>query len=76
MGGDTGDFIGTLAMEAKHLKSGGKMLASFILEGGRALKGTVKIDSAKNAVLPVIAAALLTRSKCVIEEAPNSRTSK
>lgn len=45
-------------------------MACFILEGGRPLEGTVKIDSAKNAVLPVLAAALLTPSQCIIEDAP------
>jgi UDP-N-acetylglucosamine 1-carboxyvinyltransferase len=46
-------------------------LSSFVIEGGRSLKGTVKISSAKNAVLPVIAASLLTESDCVIEDAPD-----
>lgn len=32
--------------------------------------GTVKISSAKNAVLPVIAASLLTEAQCIIEDAP------
>lgn len=45
-------------------------MACFILDGGKRLTGTVKIDSAKNAVLPVLAAALLTKSQCVIEDAP------
>jgi UDP-N-acetylglucosamine 1-carboxyvinyltransferase len=46
-------------------------LSSFVIEGGRSLKGNVKISSAKNAVLPVIAASLLTESDCVIEDAPD-----
>jgi len=45
-------------------------LSSIVIEGGRPLKGTVKISSAKNAVLPVIAASLLTESECIIEDAP------
>ncbi|MDI3481304.1 MAG: UDP-N-acetylglucosamine 1-carboxyvinyltransferase [Tepidanaerobacteraceae bacterium] len=45
-------------------------MSSYIIEGGRKLSGTVKISSAKNAVLPVIAASLLTDAECVIEEAP------
>ncbi|WP_422447949.1 UDP-N-acetylglucosamine 1-carboxyvinyltransferase [Thermoanaerobacterium sp. DL9XJH110] len=45
-------------------------MSSFVIEGGRSLKGTVKISSAKNAVLPVIAASLLTESDCIIEDAP------
>ena len=45
-------------------------MSSIVIEGGRPLKGTVKISSAKNAVLPVIAASLLTESECIIEDAP------
>lgn len=46
-------------------------MARFIIEGGKPLKGTVKMSSAKNAVLPVIAAALLTESQCIIEDTPD-----
>ncbi|MCR4429749.1 MAG: UDP-N-acetylglucosamine 1-carboxyvinyltransferase [Tepidanaerobacteraceae bacterium] len=45
-------------------------MSGYIIEGGRKLSGTVKISSAKNAVLPVIAASLLTEAECVIEDAP------
>ena len=45
-------------------------MSSIVIEGGKPLKGTVKISSAKNAVLPVIAASLLTESECIIEDAP------
>ena len=45
-------------------------MSGFIIEGGRRLEGTVKISSAKNAVLPVMAASLLTEAECVIEDAP------
>lgn len=37
----------------------GKMLEKIIVRGGRRLNGTVKIEGAKNAVLPVIAASIL-----------------
>lgn len=46
-------------------------MTSFIVEGGTPLKGTIRVSSAKNAVLPVIAAALLTESECIIEDTPN-----
>lgn len=46
-------------------------MSSFIIEGGKRLKGTIKISSAKNAVLPVIAASLLTEADCVVEDAPD-----
>ncbi len=45
-------------------------MASFVIEGGKALNGIVRISSAKNAVLPVIAASLLTESESVIEDTP------
>lgn len=38
-----------------------------------ALKGTIKIDGAKNAVLPIIAASLLVEGKCVLKSVPNLR---
>lgn len=37
------------------------------------LKGTVKIDGAKNAVLPIIAATLLANGKCILKSVPNLR---
>lgn len=45
-------------------------MESFVVEGGACLKGTVKISSAKNAVLPVMAAALLADGECTIEDVP------
>jgi len=41
-----------------------------VIEGGVALKGEVKISGAKNAVLPILAATLLTDKKCVIKNVP------
>ena len=41
-----------------------------VIEGGRPLEGTVKISGAKNAVLPVLAATLLTRGRNIIEGVP------
>jgi UDP-N-acetylglucosamine 1-carboxyvinyltransferase len=40
------------------------------IEGGQALKGTVEVGGAKNAVLPILAATLLTDEKCVIKNVP------
>ncbi|NLC62980.1 MAG: UDP-N-acetylglucosamine 1-carboxyvinyltransferase [Thermoanaerobacterales bacterium] len=45
-------------------------MASIVIEGGKALQGSIRISSAKNAVLPVIAASLLAESESVIEDAP------
>lgn len=43
------------------------------IEGGSALKGNIKISGAKNATLPLMAAALLAPGKSVIRHAPDLR---
>jgi UDP-N-acetylglucosamine 1-carboxyvinyltransferase len=42
----------------------------FVIEGGRALRGSVRTAGSKNAVLPVLAASLLTDEPLVIPNAP------
>lgn len=44
---------------------------SFIIRGGVPLKGDVTIGGAKNSVLPIMAATLLTSERCVIRRVPN-----
>lgn len=44
---------------------------SLKIHGGRPLEGEVHISGAKNAVLPILAATLLTREPCVIRRAPD-----
>jgi len=44
-----------------------------VIEGGEKLKGEVTVSGAKNAVLPILAATLLTDELCVIKGAPNLR---
>ncbi|MFA6216575.1 MAG: UDP-N-acetylglucosamine 1-carboxyvinyltransferase [Candidatus Omnitrophota bacterium] len=44
-----------------------------IIEGGVRLKGEVTVSGSKNAVLPILAATLLTDGPCVIKNAPNLR---
>ena len=44
---------------------------SLVLEGGRPLHGEVTISGAKNAVLPLLAATLLTREPCVLRRVPD-----
>ena len=44
---------------------------SFLIEGGRPLNGEVAISGSKNAVLPIMAAALLTPETCVIRNVPD-----
>jgi len=43
----------------------------FIIENCGPLKGAVRIGGAKNAVLPVLAGALLTEESCVIRDVPS-----
>ena len=45
-------------------------MTKLIIEDKCALKGEVKVHSAKNAILPVIAASLLTPDTCVLDEVP------
>lgn len=44
-----------------------------IIEGNVKLKGEVTVSGAKNAVLPILAATLLTDDECVIKDVPNLR---
>jgi UDP-N-acetylglucosamine 1-carboxyvinyltransferase len=44
---------------------------SFLIKGGVPLHGEVEIGGAKNAVLPIMAATLLTAEPCVIHRVPN-----
>lgn len=44
---------------------------SLLIKGGVPLNGEVNISGAKNAVLPIMAATLLTKEKCVIRRVPD-----
>ena len=44
---------------------------SFLIKGGTPLRGEVTISGAKNAVLPIMAATLLTGETCVIRRVPD-----
>ncbi|PYG89519.1 UDP-N-acetylglucosamine 1-carboxyvinyltransferase [Ruminiclostridium sufflavum DSM 19573] len=46
-------------------------MAKYIISEGVPLKGTIKVDGAKNSVLPIIAATLLGESRSIIEEVPD-----
>jgi len=46
------------------------MPEKFIIQGGKSLKGTIIIRGAKNAALPILAATLLTKQPCVINNLP------
>ena len=44
-----------------------------VIEGGVALRGDVRVGTAKNSVLPILAATLLTTEPCRILDAPDLR---
>ncbi len=45
-------------------------MSKLIIKGGRKLTGTLDIQGAKNAVLPILAASILTKGKSVIHNCP------
>ena len=46
-------------------------MSEFIIHGGNRLTGRVKVQGAKNSVLPLLAATLLTDETCVLHNCPN-----
>ncbi|PKL36554.1 UDP-N-acetylglucosamine 1-carboxyvinyltransferase [Candidatus Peregrinibacteria bacterium HGW-Peregrinibacteria-1] len=46
-------------------------MVKFIVNGGRKLKGEVSVNGSKNAVLPIMCAALLTDEKTILTNVPN-----
>lgn len=45
-------------------------MSKIIVEKSGPLSGTVRVSGAKNAVLPILAATLLSTEKCILEEVP------
>ena len=45
-------------------------MASFIVNGGRRLNGSIVVQGSKNSVLPILAATYLTGEKCIIHNCP------
>ncbi|HZU12918.1 MAG TPA: UDP-N-acetylglucosamine 1-carboxyvinyltransferase [Chloroflexota bacterium] len=45
-------------------------MSKFVIHGGRPLSGVIDVAANKNAVLPMMAAALLTDQDCVLENVP------
>jgi UDP-N-acetylglucosamine 1-carboxyvinyltransferase len=45
-------------------------VAKIVIEKSPPLKGTVRVNGAKNSVLPILAASLLSKGKCVLEDIP------
>ena len=50
--------------------NGGIRMSKIVIRGGNRLNGKVKISAAKNSVLPIIAASLLTGEECILEDIP------
>jgi UDP-N-acetylglucosamine 1-carboxyvinyltransferase len=46
-------------------------LEKIIVEGGKALRGTIAVSGSKNAVLPIIVASLLSDGACRIQDVPS-----
>lgn len=46
-------------------------MARLVITGGRKLKGTIQVEGAKNAVLPIMAASLLTTEEVELNNIPN-----
>ncbi len=46
-------------------------MAKFVVQGGNRLKGTVYVSGSKNAVLPIMSAALLTKEKVILTNVPD-----
>ena len=44
---------------------------AFVIEGGRRLKGTIRVNGSKNASLPIMAAALLAEGPLTLREVPD-----
>jgi UDP-N-acetylglucosamine 1-carboxyvinyltransferase len=51
-------------------------LDAFVIDGGRKLKGKVRISGSKNAALPCLFATLLTDAECRIDNVPDLRDIK
>ena len=48
----------------------------FVVKGGRPLSGTVEISGAKNAVLPLMTAALLVNGETTLKRVPNLKDTR
>ncbi|MFO7153537.1 MAG: UDP-N-acetylglucosamine 1-carboxyvinyltransferase [Caldicoprobacter oshimai] len=46
-------------------------MAQYVINGGRRLEGKLRVGGAKNAILPILAAVLLTERQVVLHDCPN-----
>jgi UDP-N-acetylglucosamine 1-carboxyvinyltransferase len=66
-------FTTLLSKQAESQKAQTRRMDKLLIEGGRPLKGWVRISGAKNAALPAMAAALLTGDRVELENIPRVR---
>ena len=52
------------------MENGGERMEGFLVRGGERLKGSLRMDAAKNAVLPILAASILADSASTIIRCP------
>ena len=48
-------------------------MGEFVVRGGRRLTGTVRVNGAKNAALPIMAATVLANQPVVLHDVPELR---
>jgi UDP-N-acetylglucosamine 1-carboxyvinyltransferase len=46
------------------------MADKFVIKGGKSLKGEIEVGGSKNATFPILAATMLTKEPCVIDNVP------
>ena len=59
--------------DSRVCRGGEANMSRMIINGGKPLSGEVEISSAKNAVLPALAACLVSAEECVIQKVPRLR---
>lgn len=59
-----------ILLSFEYLDIKGNSLMKFVVSGGNKLNGKLKVDSAKNAILPIIAATIMCDEECVIQNIP------
>lgn len=60
-----------MKITAVHIACGGENLDEYHINGGKSVYGSVRASGAKNAALPILAAAILTGDESRIENCPN-----
>ncbi len=50
---------------------GAACMSCFVVNGGRRLSGSLRVQGSKNSVLPVLASTILVKGKCIIHNCPD-----